>query len=921
MEKEKKTALNMIGKQTNNEGFFAVPAKGEVRVDARLDDWDLSGLIESYADSSIKDIFSVKTAAMWDEDNLYLAFIWRDPYPMCSRFNPMQDKDRGWMSDSVQLRILAGNQPSWITLWCYDGDKSVVDVVYLDSENTQARLVKREGDDASRLFYTGVPGEMELGDGVAMAYRIAEDGKGFIQEVRLPWKVLFDEEYSMKAGEVIRLGMDFHYGPAGGNDRPIHSYCDNVRPGGGMRSFFWTRVENWGDLVLLADSVAEPRIYREEPEAPAGTIALRVKVPADAKTFTVTVNTKDGERIRNVAGGYPVAEYQVGEEDGQAIVEVLWDGLDEAGKLVKPGEYVLAGITANGIDGYYESSFYNPGTPPWKTSDSRGSWGADHTIAHLLARAGDGIVVCSRFAEGGFGTFLLETAGERAYTKRWSEIRGTDALAANDKYVFLIPNDWSASGVELLRMDVTDGHFVPFVREGKELPMPYPLKELFEMEKAPTVTALAACGNVLLARCSDHTIRAIDPENGGCTRVYSLKNDDMDAVETFRLGSSTFDEKKNAYAMATDGTDAYYIAGNRIYKLNLKTGEEAATPLLAAECPAAIAMDADGKIYIADCGPAQQIIKCTPDGEVLLRIGTFGGRPRQGTYERGGLFQPSSVAVDASGLIWVTEGGTTPRRISVWMREGEFRKEFIGNCGYAGQGTLIHTQDPTKAFAEYSEMVLDPGTGKWEIGNVMYNPDPEGGLAFTPGDTPFDHGSMFFSEASGDSHEYFAVLGWPRRSSFFLMMKKGENWIPAAGMATVANLLKLFGGAHGRIFERAPYGEWADQDPADMVFWNDYNNDGYVTKDECVIVPALGSSLQAGGKLPFAGHIIQPYIPFDVCSSAAISSEDLSFYLTKKEPGKKPMACLIKPVSFRDGGLPVYLPEGITPITDRKSVV
>ena len=77
------------------------------------------------------------------------------------------------MSDSVQLRILAGNQPSWITLWCYDGDKSVVDVVYLDSENTQARLVKREGDDASRLFYTGVPGEMELGDGVAMAYRIA----------------------------------------------------------------------------------------------------------------------------------------------------------------------------------------------------------------------------------------------------------------------------------------------------------------------------------------------------------------------------------------------------------------------------------------------------------------------------------------------------------------------------------------------------------------------------------------------------------------------------------------------------------------------------------------------------------------------------------------------------------------------------
>ena len=66
---------NMLGRQTQNEGFFAVPAKSPVKVDGTLDEWDLSGQIWSYADSSVRDSFSVKTAAMWDADNLYLSFV------------------------------------------------------------------------------------------------------------------------------------------------------------------------------------------------------------------------------------------------------------------------------------------------------------------------------------------------------------------------------------------------------------------------------------------------------------------------------------------------------------------------------------------------------------------------------------------------------------------------------------------------------------------------------------------------------------------------------------------------------------------------------------------------------------------------------------------------------------------------------
>ena len=60
MAKQKEAAQNMIGRQTNNTGFAAVPASRPVRVDGSLDEWDLSGQIESYADTSIKDTFSVR---------------------------------------------------------------------------------------------------------------------------------------------------------------------------------------------------------------------------------------------------------------------------------------------------------------------------------------------------------------------------------------------------------------------------------------------------------------------------------------------------------------------------------------------------------------------------------------------------------------------------------------------------------------------------------------------------------------------------------------------------------------------------------------------------------------------------------------------------------------------------------------------
>ena len=108
---------NMMGRQSHNVGISSLPAQKKVVIDGNLSEWDLSGEIWSFADLDVRERFSVKTATMWDSKNLYLAFTWKDPMPMNSTVDPDFNPSKGWIADAIQLRILAGGQPSWITAW------------------------------------------------------------------------------------------------------------------------------------------------------------------------------------------------------------------------------------------------------------------------------------------------------------------------------------------------------------------------------------------------------------------------------------------------------------------------------------------------------------------------------------------------------------------------------------------------------------------------------------------------------------------------------------------------------------------------------------------------------------------------------------------------------------------------------------
>ena len=627
------------------------------------------------------------------------------------------------------------------------------------------------------------------------------DGKGFVHELKLPWKVVYAQEWTGAAGQTMRLGLEFLWGGSTGRDWPLHRYADNMQPGVTGREFYWTAKNAWGDLTTVAESIKEPRKYVEGSLKPRGTIPVRVTVPAAARTFTVALDDLAGKRVRNLAGGYAVTDFTVSRTGDTATVEVMWDGLDETGKLVSPGTYAVRGLTQGGIDGYYEMSFYNPGTPPWQTSDKRGAWGADHAVPRLLARSGSNVIIACDFAEGGYGTFAVKPDG----TKAWSEIRGANVLAADEKYVYTVPNDWGVSGGQLLRLNAQDGKFMPFVRDGKELPMPLPFNALLGLAAPadgkpaapPKVRALAAANGMIVLLTEDNRLWLLDAATAAVIRQTVL--------ELTGFGDS--------YPFAFDGQQVWFFRKHELARVSvadLKTQDDPGAKAVVVplskpvESPGAIAVDDAGHVYISDLGADLQVKEFAPDGRLVKCFGKQGGRARQGVFDPNGMRYMAGLAVDAGNNLWVAEASHHPRRVSVWNADGSLKREFIGNTGYAGQGSFLHDSDPTRGVAELNEIKLDPATRKWQVENVMYNPDPAKGDFVQPGSTAFGSGNVFFSQASGQKHEYFVSLGEPRNTPVFVMIKAGRDWQAVAGIFTVARLQGLLGGMYGRRSSRTP---------------------------------------------------------------------------------------------------------------------
>lgn len=260
--------------QTQNAVLRAVPAPGQVTTDGDLADWDASGAIV-IADRQDAPTKLVQVMAMHDAAGLWLALHFRDPSPMINHVDPKTTPGRGWCGDCVQLRIGTGSRHGEATpgpcellhvdaYWYSDGRRATVHAVHGDfgpGGTTHRTITEAEGDGASS------------------GYRIDADGLGYVQELRLSWKLLRPLDPRPYAiGESLRMAIEPMWGDTRFADQPAARVSDLLDPDLPERAHLWANHRAWGRVDFVGTGKLAPNA---ETRTWAAWCALVKPVPAE----------------------------------------------------------------------------------------------------------------------------------------------------------------------------------------------------------------------------------------------------------------------------------------------------------------------------------------------------------------------------------------------------------------------------------------------------------------------------------------------------------------------------------------------------------------------------------------------------------------------------------------------------------------
>ena len=188
-------AMRFAGaEQTDNHVLRAVPVPGPVTVDGRLSEWDLSGRIFICPNLAYQDDASAWVAMMYDAQALYVGVDWTDKTPMVNNYDPrtMVDQRFAFHSDSLQLHFktdMLRNVFGWyFTKGKMPGAYAMngligfheKEIVYLDADAL----------------------------GITQGFQLKPDGKGYVQEMRIPWTAIVKSGRAYGPGESFGCMLD-----------------------------------------------------------------------------------------------------------------------------------------------------------------------------------------------------------------------------------------------------------------------------------------------------------------------------------------------------------------------------------------------------------------------------------------------------------------------------------------------------------------------------------------------------------------------------------------------------------------------------------------------------------------------------------------------------------------------------------------
>ena len=229
--------------ETENLGLRILPCPKSVSIDGQFNDWDLTGGIFVCGDvETQREQCSAWFHAMYDPHNLYVLVRWIDPTPMN---NPGSVKgSNGFNGDCLQFRLITGHGESErVSHWTCWRDA--------------------DGQDAATVEYGKKFNEGHadlLTSGGTQAFAKNADGRGYVQEIAIPWKMLTRNGSSLSAGDKVQVTVELNFTLTGGGRLTIKDcFKAGVSPD---RVFTFMTSGCWGTGTLEASGNVAPSPVR-----------------------------------------------------------------------------------------------------------------------------------------------------------------------------------------------------------------------------------------------------------------------------------------------------------------------------------------------------------------------------------------------------------------------------------------------------------------------------------------------------------------------------------------------------------------------------------------------------------------------------------------------------------------------------------
>ena len=461
--------------QSNHGVCTVVPTPGPVTIDGNLQTWDLSGEMYVYGVRALRDRYAARVYAMWDQQALYLGLKWRDPTPMINNVDADGAPGEGWMADCFQARFITDTQVHLTAWYSSKKDKCVAQLNYDSATNETGKRVFRA---AGQTLHDP--------SGFEMAFQRDADNRGYVQEIRIPWNLLYrNGGFTPNGGAKYSFTGEYYWGGPSGTTWPAVMWSDPINQQNPVRVVIFQSPGVWGEMVLSPAGNLPKEATEDTDLRLQGPIPLRVEVPVDATRVSLVIDDAQGRRMRNLISHANVSDYLVKREHGKQILEVPWDGRADGmwdkerllflGDVVPPGTYTVRGLVHEGIGVIHTGSFYNPGTPPWPTADGTGAWGADHSCPSVAgampaaAKTKGRVFLGWPVGESGQCFIGVNADGRKCW--EWGR-RGLGALfiAANETSVYFIYDN--GTGKVIGRVNPDTGDQLPFNNGALEIKLP-----------------------------------------------------------------------------------------------------------------------------------------------------------------------------------------------------------------------------------------------------------------------------------------------------------------------------------------------------------------------------------------------------------------------------------------------------------------